>query len=204
MRALRRVWVIAVVLLMSLGWSCFAGAQEPDQAVAERVLGSQWKQLSRRAGMIFAGAVLTVATPAAHPLAVTTSKSISSSRAASSATPVVELSFRVDQAIAGVELGQVLTIHEWVGAWSMHRPIQSGQHILIFLYTPSRLGLTSPVGGTLGEIVLDTSGKYVSDRQETGGLGFRDGPTAQPLEFLNDPRASVVQLARAIRNAREE
>ena len=92
----------------------------------------------------------------------------------------VQLSFRVDQAIAGVERGQILTIHEWTGAWSMHRPMSSGQHILIFLYPLSRLGFTSPVGGSLGQVVLDPSGKNVSQS------------------------VSVVQLERAIRSARGE
>src|SRR5258708_34504916 len=62
----------------------------------------------------------------------------------------------------------------------MHRPMSSGQHILIFLYPLSRLGFTSPVGGSLGQVVLDPSGKNVS----------RSG--------------SVVQLERAIRSARGE
>ena len=92
----------------------------------------------------------------------------------------VQLSFRVDQAIAGVERGQILTIHEWAGAWSMHRPMSNGQHILIFLYPLSRLGFTSPVGGSLGQVVLDPSGKNVSRS------------------------VSVVQLERAIRSARGE
>jgi hypothetical protein len=88
------------------------------------------------------------------------------------------LSFRVDEPIAGVERGQILTIREWAGAWSMHRPMSRGEHILIFLYPPSRLGLTSPVGGSLGQIALDPSG--------VGGA------------------ISVTQLERAIRRAREE
>ena len=77
------------------------------------------------------------------------------------ASSTVELSFRVDRAIAGVQTGQILTIHEWMGAWSRHRPIRPGDHLLLFLYPPSRLGLTSPVGGSLGQIALDASGQKV-------------------------------------------
>src|SRR5258708_37231121 len=62
----------------------------------------------------------------------------------------------------------------------MHRPMSSGQHILIFVYPLSRLGFTSPVGGSLGQVVLDPSGKNVSQT------------------------VSVVQLERAIRSARGE
>ena len=144
--------IVALVCLLNFCLSIFCGAsfaaaQASDQVIAERVLGSQWKQLSRRAGMIFAGTVL-----ASTPPTATIDRAI----------PAVQLSFRVDRAIAGVKRGQVVTIHEWAGAWSMHRPMSKGQHILIFLYPPSRLGLTSPVGGSLGQVALDASGKNVS------------------------------------------
>jgi len=56
--------------------------------------------------------------------------------------------------------------------------MSKGEHILIFLYPPSRLGFTSPVGGSLGQIALDPS--------VIGGS------------------ISVIQLERAIRRAREE
>jgi len=161
-RVLGCVLAVAVICLSSL-----AVAQQSDEATAEHILGPRWKQLSRRAGMIFAGTVLAAAPPASAPY-----------RPSPSQTPSIQLSFRVDEPIAGVERGQVLTIHEWAGAWSMHRPMSKGEHILIFLYPPSRLGLTSPVGGSLGQIALDSS---------AGGKAI-----------------SVMQLQRAIRRAREE
>jgi len=43
--------------------SNFAPAQSLDQAIADRVLGPQWKQMSRRAGMIFAGTVIAAPDP---------------------------------------------------------------------------------------------------------------------------------------------
>jgi hypothetical protein len=122
------------------------------------------------------------------------------------ATPAVQLSFRVDQAIAGVEQGQVVTIHEWAGAWSMHRPMRSGQHILIFLYPLSRLGLTSPVGGSLGQVALDPSGKTVSEYmpKPAAAVSPRNEPSARPRVPVDTRSVSVVQLERAIRSAREE
>src|ERR1700687_1902490 len=156
MPASRRVLVVALACLSS-----FAAAQQSDQVIAERVLGPQWKQLSRRAGMIFAGTVLTAASQTA---------------ATDRAVTAVQLSFRVDRAIAGVERGQILTIHEWAGAWSMHRPMLSGQHVLIFLYPLSRLGFTSPMGGALGQVALDPSGKIVSKsgQRPSAPIGVRD------------------------------
>ena len=160
--------------------SSFTAAQSSDQAVAARLLGPHWKQLSRRAGMIFAGTVLSAQNRAV--------KRAGNNRLAPGATPAIELSFRVDEAIAGVERGQILTIREWAGAWSMHRPMTKGQRILIFLYPPSRLGLTSPVGGSVGQVFLDHDGQnaVVGGGTESAGA------------------VSVVQLERAIRSAREE
>ena len=205
MRASRRGLVVALAFLSS-----FAAAQQSDQLIAERVLGPQWKQLSRRAGMIFAGTVLTAA-----PQTVTT-QTAATDRLAPGTTPAVQLSFHVDEAIAGVERGQVLTIHEWAGAWSMHRPMSKGQHFLIFLYPPSRLGLTSPVGGSLGQVALDASGQNVSNHARNWDAQKPNAPkpataTAPRKESPSQPGAlpearsvSVVQLARAIRAARAE
>ena len=145
--------------------------------------------------MIFAGTVLTTATSVAR------TQTAASDRTLPGATPAVQLSFRVDEAIAGVERGQVLTIHEWAGAWSMHRPMSKGQHILIFLYPLSRLGLTSPVGGSVGQVALDPSGKNVVERN-SAAIGAQNTSSAQfrvPVA-----KASVSQLERAIRSARSE
>ena len=198
MRASRRGLIVALVCLSNSCLSNFAAAQQSDQVSAERVLGAQWRQMSRRAGMIFAGTVLTAAPPTA-----------TTDRATPGATPAVQLSFRVDEAIAGVERGQVLTIHEWAGAWSMHRPMSKGQHILIFLYPPSRLGFTSPVGGSLGQVALDPSGKNVSnvskeEQKPAADIGLRNGSPPQPRVPFDVRTVSVVQLERAIRSAREE
>jgi len=205
----RRGLVVALAFL-----SGFVAAQQSDQVLAERVLGPQWKQLSRRAGVIFAGTVLTAA--AAQTL---TSQTAATDRLAPGTTPAVQLSFHVDEAIAGVERGQVLIVHEWAGAWSMHRPMSKGQHFLMFLYPPSRLGLTSPVGGSLGQIALDPSGQNVSNLSNLSNdapnpsapkpavamaLVPRQESSSQPGAPLGTRSVSVIQLARAIRAARGE
>jgi len=201
MPASRRLLVVALACLSTFGLpnfclSSFAAAQQSDQVIAERVLGPQWKQLSRRAGMIFAGTVLTASSLTTATQTLTTQTAAPDRpvpAAAPGTTLAVQLSFRVDQAIAGVEQGQILTIHEWAGAWSMHRPMRSGQHILIFLYPLSRLGFTSPVGGALGQVALDSSGKNVSKYE-----------SPQPPVPADTRSVSVVQLERAIRSARNE
>jgi hypothetical protein len=198
MRAPGRGWIVALVCLsnfcLSNIWGAsFALAQQSDQVIAERVLGAQWKQLSRRAGMIFAGTVLGSTPPTA-----------TIDRAVPTSIPAVQLSFRVDRAIAGVARGQVLTIREWTGASSLQRPMIKGQHILIFLYPPSRLGLTSPVGGSLGQVALDASGKNVVERKAAAATELRDASFPRSHAIAAGVTVRVVQLERAIRSARSE
>jgi hypothetical protein len=204
MRVYRRVLVVALACLVSFCLSSLASAQSSDQAIAERVLGPQWKQLSRRAGMIFAGTVL------AAPTQTVPVQTVAGGPVGPGAAAAIELSFRVDEAIAGVDPGQVLTIHEWAGAWAMQfqRPMSKGQHVLIFLYPASRLGLTSPVGGSLGQVALDSTGKNVSKNAErpAEGVGLRIASSRRSSAAINSGSGtvSVVQLERAIRSAREE
>jgi hypothetical protein len=198
------VLTVALACLSPICLSSLAAAQQSDQAAAERVLGPQWKQLSRRAGLIFAGTVLPSAAQTLTTQTLAT-KTPSANRPVPGTTSVVELSFRVDEAIAGVERGQILTIHEWAGAWAMHRPMTSGQRILIFLYPPSRLGLTSPVGGSLGQIALDLSGKNVlKDAQSLAAMSIQNASSLRLRKPVNSGNVSVIQLERAIRGAREE
>jgi len=159
-------WKLAAGTLVCLG-SVAAAAQQSDQVLAERLLGPEWKKMARTAGMVFSGTVLGVeASPTKYQ-----------------DVPTIELQLRVDGVIAGVTAGQVLTIREWAGAWSMHRPMRPGDHVLLLLYPRSRLGFTSPVGGALGQIALEGSGTNVAERPE---------------------KISVRQLERAIRSARKE
>jgi hypothetical protein len=186
------VLTIAIVCLSSLSLPNSAVAQT-DQAAAQQILGPQWRQLSRRAGMIFAGTVLASA-----------NQPTTTEQSRLGATQSIQLRFRVDCAITGVVVGQILTIHEWAGAWSMDRPPLRGQHILIFLYPPSRLGLTSPVGGALGQVGLDASGRMVAERRSAANVNAIRDSFQQPRVIGAARTVSVIQLERAIRDARSE
>jgi hypothetical protein len=168
---------LAAWALVCLG-SVVAAAQPSDQLLAARVLGQEWKQMARTAGMVFSGTVLGV----------------EASPAKDQAVPAIQIKLRVDRAIAGVEAGQVLTIREWAGAWSMHRPMHPGQHVLLLLYPPSSLGLTSPVSGSRGQVALDASGARVA-------APLKERKTWDTQQTVN---VSVLQLERAIRSARKE
>jgi hypothetical protein len=158
--SLLRKWAAWVLVCL---WGVAAAAQS-DRELAALVLGPDWKRMARTAGMVFSGTVVEVG-----------------SGAKDEALPTIQVKLRVERAIAGVEQGQVLTIREWAGAWSMHRPLQAGERVLLLLYPPSSLGFTSPVSGSHGQIALDASGIKVAQRREN---------------------VTVQQLERAIRSAR--
>lgn len=102
-------------------------------------------QLTRKAGYIFAGRVLRVERPAAQPDRV----------------PVVQITLRVDQALRGVRRGQTFVLTQWAGAWENGPQYRPGQRLLVFLYPRGRTGLTSVVGGRLGQFELDAGGNIV-------------------------------------------
>jgi hypothetical protein len=73
-----------------------SGQISADLAVAARILGPQWKQMSRRAGLIFVGTVLSSnpPSPSGDPLSPTPAT-------IPPAAQTIQLSFNVDRAIAG-------------------------------------------------------------------------------------------------------
>jgi hypothetical protein len=184
--------------------SVFASAQFSDREIAEHTLGPQWQQMSRRAEMIFVGTVLAVDVPS-----VKNSNLVE--RSAQGLPAVFRVTFHVDRAIAGVTPGEVLTIREWAGAISAQRTMNVSEHLLLFLYVPSRLGLTSPVGGARGQILLDGGGRFVaSDEADlvqpvTAPRSLSGSPPVTVVPSFVRPSANTVdQLERAIRSARGE
>jgi hypothetical protein len=63
-----------------------------------------------------------------------------------------------------------LTIHEWAGLWTSGERYRVGQHVLLFLYSPSKLGLTSPVAGGMGRFPMDSRGQIVMTAQHLESL----------------------------------
>jgi hypothetical protein len=67
----------------------------------------------------------------------------------------------------GTSAGQSLTIHEWAGLWISGERYRVGEHVLLFLYSPSKLGLTSPVAGGIGKFAVDAQGRIVMNAVQT-------------------------------------
>jgi hypothetical protein len=113
--------------------------------------------LVRSAGIIFAGRVTSVG----H-VALPFDKS----------PPSTAITFQVDHAILGATTGRSLTIHEWAGLWQQGERYRVGERVFLFLYPPSRLGLTSPVGGRMGRFVIDSQDRIVMDEQNAASFAF--------------------------------
>ena len=198
-------------------------ATPSDQAAAESVLGLRWKHLARRAGIIFAGTVLSTHSEIAKrrdsraaarrdPKSALTEAASPTSGGQQPAIlnrgiPAVELRFRIDRPIAGVQPGQILTVHEWTGISSRQPTLSAGDRVLIFLYPPSRLGLTSPVDGPQGQIRLDSSGQNVAGHTSPGlskSHAAHSGSSPSASQATAPTLVPVSQLERAIHTARGE
>jgi hypothetical protein len=117
-------------------------------------------QLVRAAGIIFSGRVTSIG------------QSVSFSRPDPASTIVT---FQVEHAIRGALPGQNLTIHEWAGLCSNGERYRVGERVLLFLYSPSKLGLTSPVAGAMGRFAMNSQDQVVMSAQHVAVLA------AEPL-----------------------
>jgi hypothetical protein len=149
------------------------------------------RQLVRDSGYIFSGTVMSV-----KPVAP----------AGSDAVTTMQISFRVEQAIRGVQAGQTLVIYEWAGLWSSGDRYRAGERLVLLLHRPSRLGMTSPVGGALGRFEVDANGQVVLEQAQIDAL--QSAPVSAPVKpgepSRNIPgktRISVGTLSRSLQLA---
>jgi hypothetical protein len=138
--------------------------------------------ITRAAGMIFSGTVTGIAhLPANRTEAIET----------------MAITFHVEQAIRGTKTGQDLTIRQWMGVWTAGQRYQVGEQTLVFLYPPSKLGLTSSVSGTIGRFRIDPAGRVWLSAQQLSA--FRQDPV-----LGGRSRVSFGDFARAVQRANEE
>ncbi len=135
--------------------------------------------IARAAGTIFFGTVTAVARrPANHGQSLET----------------VAITFHIQNSIRGATPGQDLTISQWIGLWSGGQRYRVGERVLLFLYPPSKLGLTSSVGGEMGRFTVDLWGRVLLSTQHLSA--FR----ADPL-LGGKSRVSLGDFAMAVRRA---
>lgn len=182
MRSLLKFFLLWLILSCLLQLSPPAAAQKKTEPFPTSGL----QLLLRKAGYIFVGTVSAVEQPAP---------------AVPNAVIAVRVSFRVEQAIRGVQAGQTLVIREWAGLWESGPRYHPGERLLLFLYSPSKLGLTSPVGGQLGRFPVDRDGQISLQAGQLPALAS-DSPAAAQLQGRR--RVSSRDLAAVIRRAAEE
>lgn len=150
LRVFARLRAVAVVSLLT---GAIAWGQAATSAGSQTVT-DVLHEMSNRADVIFMGQVLAVRLPGG----------------AGPASGIVEVDFRVDQAIRGCRAGEPYVLREWGGLWAGNsQRYRVGQRLLMLLRAPSAAGLSSPVGGLDGAIPIrqSTSVAAVADRATT-------------------------------------
>jgi hypothetical protein len=134
------------------------------------------------AGTIFSGTVVSIERHAA-----TQGQSVET----------VAITFHVENAIRGATPGENLTISQWIGLWSGGQRYRVGERLLLFLYPPSKLGLTSCVAAGMGRFTIDSWGRVLLSAQHLSA--FRTDPV-----LGGKSRVRVSDFALAVRRASEE
>jgi len=170
---------------LTLALLSLPAAGQPSQADQQLPAISSLRVLTQNSGYIFDGTVLSVqAVPNDdHDLAT------------------MQITFRVEQAIRGTRAGQILTIREWAGLWNSGERFHPGERLLLFLYSPSTLGLTSPVGGAAGRFAVDSGGNAAIDNGRLPALPLDPASRAQ---LRDRKRVNARALALAIQRADTE
>jgi len=165
-------------------------SQTPTQQTLPQTVEDALHYLSDDAGIIFAGEVTAIRTHAGE----------------NGASGIVEIDFRVDQAIRGCAAGSTYTLREWYGLWAGSTPrYQPGQRLLVFLHQPGPSGISSPVGGPTGIIPIrgtssspqaasssTTSTPLIADLRWVGALLQRPSAPTEPLVTATTTQPTTV------------
>ncbi|MGH9529608.1 MAG: hypothetical protein ACRD2S_06780 [Terriglobales bacterium] len=145
-----------------------------------------FQRLTRNSGYIFAGTVTSI------------SKVEPASR---NNVGTIKIMFHVEHAFRGVHVGQTLVIREWAGLWESGERYRVGERVMLFLFTPGKLGLTSPVGSQLGRFPLDSYDHVLLNREHV------DAISADPIlapQWRGKSQISWKEFSRAITRGIQE
>jgi hypothetical protein len=171
-----KFFVPVLTLVLACGGAAAKRLEDPTALVIPNL-----PTLSRSSGYIFSGTVTKV-----ERIAARSRKSVA----------VMRITFQVESAIRGVSRGQKLVIREWAGLWQSGERYRPGERVMLFLYPPSKLGLTSPVGGAMGRFRISPAGRIVVPRGHNPPRSPLLSGTSRPgrIDLL-----SLRDLERAIR-----
>jgi hypothetical protein len=130
-------WVPCCLPVAALLMASLVYAQ--DAAAGDTTVEDALHRMSDQAGVIFLGEVVAIRHIAGE----------------GGASGVVEVEFRVEQAVRGCTAGGSYVLREWAGLWSgSDQRYRVGQRLLMLLHAPGAGGVTSPVGGMDGAIPI--------------------------------------------------
>ncbi len=168
---------VAAVVVLVAGWRA-QGQVAPSQSVEDEL-----HRMSDRAAVVFVGQVTAV-------------RRVDGGGGASG---VVEVEFRVDQAVRGCAAGGTYVLREWAGLWAANDArYRVGQRRLMMLHAPNAAGISSPVGGMdgalpirgMGSAVLSANDRAVtiaSPAAEMVDLRWVGARLARPVTYRNGP-----------------
>jgi hypothetical protein len=128
----------AAFVLLASAAHAQAPAANPNTAAADTTVEDALHRMSDQAGIVFVGEVIAIRR---HP-------------GEDGASGIVEVDFRIDQAVRGSTAGGTFTLREWAGLWTGGDRYNVGQRLLMLLHNPGPTGITSPVGGMAGAIPI--------------------------------------------------
>ncbi|HEU4635144.1 MAG TPA: hypothetical protein VFS41_03140 [Edaphobacter sp.] len=106
---------------------------------------------------------------------------------------IVEIDFRIDQAVRGCTAGSTYTLREWAGLWEAgDQRYRIGQRLLMMLHAPSASGMSSPVDGMTGAIPILPSVTMAS----VSSTQMLASASAATPSLIADLRWIAAQLAR--------
>jgi hypothetical protein len=139
------IWKFVLPTLI-LVFCLILAAEERPSPLSQTPQFPNLHSLAMRSGYVFAGTVKAV-------------ERIKPRREDKDSMAVMQITFHVDKGYRGVRTGQTIAIHEWAGLWESGERYRAGEHVMLFLYPPSKLGLTSPVPN--GRFPVDSGGQIV-------------------------------------------
>jgi hypothetical protein len=166
-------WIqrVVVVAVLVAGWRA-QGQAAPSQSVEDEL-----HRMSDRAAVVFVGQVTAV-------------RRVDGGGAASG---VVEVAFRVDQAVRGCAAGGTYVLREWAGLWAANdAQYRVGQRRLMMLHAPGAGGINSPVGGMDGALPIRGMGSAVRSENDSAAT------IASPAAEMVDLRWVGARLARPV------
>lgn len=180
------------VLTALFPWASGLGAQAPGPASTPSL--DDFQRTVRQSGVIFDGTVTTVECEVGK----------------NKLPQTYRVRFQVKQGVRGVGEASTFVLREWAGLWTAGRPPRYwvGERVVLFLYPPSRAGLTSPVGGTKGKlpVVADAihgsqvllpsdwlAGVGPPPAASSAGTGKSPSAKTSPIQSTRVPVAWLVQ-----------